>query len=165
MRILRIKRYKEFADTPNPKAKLGHNGDGRTLGDAEFIEDDKVVFTCKSLEPAGPSTTEARKDRRIPEGLYNVIWQKSTTAGNKYVQDNELPLVYNDKVSKARAIRIHIGNYGKDTLGCILLGLSANDTKGTINNSTAAIKKMVEMWHPLAFKVEIVEIAKGDNND
>lgn len=165
MRILRIKRYKEFADTPDKNAKLSHKGDGRTLGDVEFLEDDKVVFTCKSLEPAGPSTTEARKDRRIPGGLYNVIWQKSTTAGNKYVQDNELPLVYNEKVSKVRAIRIHIGNYGKDTLGCILLGLTANDTKGTINNSTAAIKKMAEMWHPLAFKVEIKEIPTNEKKD
>lgn len=164
MRILRINRYKEFKDTPNSKAKLGHNGDGRTLGNVELIDDDKVIFTCKSLEPAGPSTTEAMKDRRIPDGLYNVIWQKSTTSGNKYVQDNELPLVYNDKVSKSRAIRIHIGNYGKDTLGCILLGLTANDTKGTVNNSTAAIKKLVELWHPLPFKVEINEIPSKEEN-
>lgn len=164
MRILKIQRYKEFKDTPSKTAKLGHLGDGRTLGDVEVIEDDKVLFTCKSLEPAGPSTTEAMKDRRIPADMYTAVWEKSSTAGNKYSFGNELPLVYNDKVSKSRAIRIHVGNYGKDTLGCILLGASANDEKGTINNSVVTIKKLVDLWHGLAFKVEISEIQSKEEN-
>lgn len=159
MRIMRIKRYKEFKDTPNSKAKLGHNGDGRTLSDVILEEDDKVVYTCKGLEPAGPSTLESRKDRRIPADLYTAIWEQSTTAGSKI--RGKLPLVYNDKVPKTRSIRIHIGNYGKDTLGCQLLGETANDVKGTINNSTAAITKLIDLWYELPFKVEITENFAG----
>lgn len=158
MRIMKIKRYKEFADTPNPKAKLGHNGDGRTLSNVTLEEDGKVVYTCKGLEPAGPSTLTPRKDRRIPADLYTAVWEPSTNAGSKI--KGKLPLVYNDKVSKSRFIRIHIGNYGKDTLGCQLLGESANDEKGTINNSTKAITKLIDLWYDLPFKVEITEISK-----
>lgn len=158
MRIMRLKRYKEFADTPNPKAKLGHNGDGRTLSDVTLEEDGKVIYTCKGLEPAGPSTLESRKDRRIPADLYTAVWEPSTNTGSKI--KGKLPLVFNDKVSKNRRIRIHIGNYGKDTLGCQLLGESANDEKGTVNNSTKAITKLIDLWFDLPFKVEITEISK-----
>lgn len=158
MRIMRFKRFKEFKDTLNPKAKLGHNGDGRTLSEVVLEEDGKVIFECFGMEPAGPSTTEAKKDRRIPADLYTAIWEPSTAAGSKI--KGKLPLIYNDKVPKSRAIRIHIGNYGKDTLGCKLLGLGCNKETGTIHNSTAAIKKLIDLWYDLPFKIEITEISK-----
>ena len=52
----------------------------------------------------------------IPTGTYKLNVSKSP----KF--ERMLPLVYNDKVSMIRGIRMHAGNSVKDSRGCILVG-------------------------------------------
>jgi hypothetical protein len=69
------------------------------------------------LEPAGPSTTTANQDKRIPEGQYNLEDYSSASYPKNF-------RVYNDDVPKSRKILIHTGSYPKNTLGCLLPGSS-----------------------------------------
>lgn len=73
------------------------------------------------LEPAGPSTKEAGKDRRIPPGAYNLVWHK----GQHW---SKVVKLYNEDVPIDRAILIHSGNSGRDTEGCLIAGSGAGDT-------------------------------------
>ena len=73
------------------------------------------------LEPAGPSTSVANIDRRIPEGVYNI----ESYSSNKYPNNF---LLYNEDVSKDRKILYHVRNDGVDTKGCVLPGsIKGND--------------------------------------
>ena len=60
---LTIRRYKDIEDG--------------TIGKFELVGVNTVLMTGYTLEPAGPDTTERGKDRRIPAGLYSVVWHKS----------------------------------------------------------------------------------------
>lgn len=100
-----------------------------TIGELNLIEEGagSVVFRCYTLEPAGEDTTEQGKDRRIPEGCYNVAWHNSPS------QKRTCVLLFNERVPKSRYILIHPGNYPKDTSGCILVGDSYNNA-GVLNS-------------------------------
>lgn len=104
---LTIRRYKDIYDG--------------TLGKFELTGVNTVLMTGYTLESAGPDTTARGKDRRIPAGLYSVVWHKSPKF-NRMV-----PVLYNEQVPKDRYIEIHAGNYPKHTEGCILVGKWAND--------------------------------------
>lgn len=106
MKII-IHRYKNIADG--------------TVGKFELVGVNTVLMTGYTLEPAGPDTTERSKDRRIPAGLYSVVWHRSA----KF--NRILPVLFNEQVPKDRYIEIHAGNYPKHTEGCILIGKWAND--------------------------------------
>lgn len=142
MKKLIIYRYKDFNDA--------------TLGRFELISDGQKIFSGYSLEPAGPDTIESNKDRRIPVGTYNAIWSDSSQTGVDI--KGKLPLIFNDNVSKDRLIRIHIGNTGKDTLGCILLGMNTTGTAQVLK-SRVAMTKFCNLVYPDDFIVEI----KNDN--
>ena len=104
---LTIRRYKDIEDG--------------TIGKFELTGVNTVLMTGYTLESAGPDTTERGKDRRIPAGLYQVVWHKSP----KF--NRVLPVLHNERVAKDRYIEIHAGNYPKHTEGCILVGKWAND--------------------------------------
>ena len=104
---LTIRRYKDIEDG--------------TIGKFELKGVNTVRMTGYTLESAGPDTTARGKDRRIPAGLYSVVWHRSPKF-NRVV-----PVLYNEKVPKDRYIEIHAGNYPKHTEGCILVGKWAND--------------------------------------
>lgn len=104
---LTIRRYKDIYDG--------------TLGKFELTGVNTVLMTGYTLESAGPDTTARGKDRRIPAGLYSVVWHRSPKF-NRVV-----PVLYNEQVPKDRYIEIHAGNYPKHTEGCILVGKWAND--------------------------------------
>ena len=104
---LTIRRYKDIYDG--------------TLGKFELTGVNTVLMTGYTLESAGPDTTARGKDRRIPAGLYSVVWHKSPKF-NRMV-----PVLYHEQVPKDRYIEIHAGNYPKHTEGCILVGKWAND--------------------------------------
>ena len=104
---LTIRRYKDIEDG--------------TIGKFELVGVNTVLMTGYTLESAGPDTTARGKDRRIPAGLYSVVWHKSPKF-NRVV-----PVLFNEQVPKDRYIEIHAGNYPKHTEGCILVGKWAND--------------------------------------
>ena len=89
-------------------------GNNYTISEFYTISDGQDV-NGYMLEPAGPSTSIANQDRRIPEGVYNIKNYSSDKYPNNFV-------LYNEDVSKDRKILYHIGNDGEDTEGCVLPG-------------------------------------------
>lgn len=111
-------------------------------------------ITGYMLEPAGPETKEANKNRRIPVGLYNLI----PHTGAKY---KKVVRLYNENVSKDRAILIHQGNSPKDTIGCLLAGSTYSDDY--VGTSMAKLTELMNAVYALGadkVKVRIVDEIK-----
>ena len=106
------------------------------------------------LERPGPDTTTRNMRKRVPIGVYKVKWHKTTlnrSLGKAFV-------LFNDDVPADRYILIHIGNYPKDTDGCILLGSSKG--KDFVGNSTSTIfafYKLFENSDLTKIRVKITE--------
>ena len=133
MKII-IHRYKNIADG--------------TVGKFELVGVNTVLMTGYTLEPAGPDTTERGKDRRIPAGLYSVVWHRSA----KF--NRILPVLHNEQVPKDRYIEIHAGNYPKHTEGCILVGKWANDEG--VFESVKALEALLSFIQGRDLEVEII---------
>lgn len=73
--------------------------------------------------------TLERADKLIPRGLYKVEVNKSPKFSKLRGETVYLPLLYNDKVSATRGIRIHAGNTIADTAGCVLVGAYFENNK------------------------------------
>ena len=129
-----IHRYKNIADG--------------TVGKFELVGVNTVLMTGYTLEPAGPDTTERGKDRRIPAGLYSVVWHRST----KF--NRVLPVLFNEQVPKDRYIEIHAGNHPKHTEGCILVGKWANDEG--VFESVKALEALLSFIQGRDLEVEII---------
>lgn len=104
----------------------------------DFTEDSTIgklyindVFHCFTLEDK-VRDTKIQNITAIPAGKYEVIISYS----NRFKQ--MMPLLLN--VPNFQGVRIHWGNYSKDTEGCILVG----NTKKVnfIGNSVAQYKKL-----------------------
>jgi RHS repeat-associated protein len=87
------------------------------------------------LEPEGPSTKQSGQDKRIPEGVYNV----EDYSSKKYPDNFRL---FNEDVSKSRAILYHSGNTGANTEGCNMPGSTKGN--GTVGGSKAKMKELRE---------------------
>lgn len=135
---LTIRRYKDIYDG--------------TLGKFELTGVNTVLMTGYTLESAGPDTTARGKDRRIPAGLYQVVWHKSPKF-NRVV-----PVLHNEQVPKDRYIEIHAGNYPKHTEGCILVGKWANDEG--VFESKATLEALLSFIGGKDLEVEIINEIK-----
>lgn len=140
------------------------NGDC-TLGKVDVIDlqdkQQKVLYSCYSLERGGASTDESGLARRIVSRDYELEWTDTARNGNlakKYPQfkcqngrnkalwltcDSVLPKFRN------RRVLIHIGNYAKDSLGCILLGKWQSVAHASVSNSIECIKEFYELVEKL----------------
>lgn len=74
----------------------------------------------------------------IPPGSYNGILRYDKTDGWRIQLEN---------VPNRTAVQIHIGNYTKDTEGCILVGTGAETTNCTVQNSSQAYSKLKEAFY------------------
>ena len=99
----------------------------KTVGGEESV-------TGYILEPAGPSTAASNQNKRVPEGTYNIDNYSSEKYPSHFV-------LYNDTVSKNRAILYHAGNTSKDTRGCMLPG-ATYDGNGFIGDSSNKFKEL-----------------------
>lgn len=135
------------------KLKIRRFKDGYdwTIGIFELYNDIYPVYTGFTLEPAGQDTTIPNQDKRIPAGIYTAEFKPSPRFGL-------VPVLYNDLVPESRRILIHVGNEGKNTEGCILLGSEWKD--GFIYNSKATITKVFEKLAYRKFLVEIINDIK-----
>ncbi|MDR1846712.1 MAG: DUF5675 family protein [Bacteroidales bacterium] len=106
------------------------------------------------LEPKGPSTEKSGQNQRIPEGSYNV----TKHSGTNY--QNVLKL-YNDDVSKDRAILIHNGNSSVDTRGCLLIGNSkSTNYVGDSRNTLNRLRNYVDKRNVSNIRVNVNNIIK-----
>lgn len=99
------------------------------------------AFICHTLENA---------IKAIPAGLYSIENSKSPKFGR------ELPLLFSDKVSSRRGVRIHAGNTYQDSAACVLVGMKRDDAKERIDESKDA-EKMVTMLCRNVRNLAIVE--------
>lgn len=133
-----IRRYKDIYDG--------------TLGKFELVGVNTVLMTGYTLEPAGPDTTKRGKDRRIPAGLYQIVWHRSARF------NRVLPVLFNEQVPKDRYIEIHAGNHPKHTEGCILVGKWANDEG--VFESVKTLEALLSFIQGKSIEVEIINDIK-----
>lgn len=116
----------------------------------EGFDKTKELFNCYGLEPLKEGL-ESGKNLRIPADEYKGEIYKSP----RFKRD--VIVLHNDKVKKDRYIEFHIGNYPKDTIGCILVGKTYKDDY--VGSSKDAFEKIMD------FATNAKEIKILINND
>jgi len=93
-------------------------------------------FSCYTLE---------RPEVMIPPGQYNIEMTNSLDltcdCGPNHTLSHLLPLL--DGVPNRSAIRIHSGNWARDSMGCILVGLQVG--QGMLCQSRAALDSLIPL--------------------
>lgn len=110
--------------------------DKQTLGMLLLFKGENKIFECKTLEL--PWLNNQPYVSCIPTGAYNVRKHYSSRLGESFhVFD----------VPGRSEILIHAGNYRRDTLGCILLGMRFadidNDGMRDIESSGIALEHLL----------------------
>jgi len=95
------------------------------------------------LEEKGPDTVISGNEQRIPIGIYHLEWH----SGTKIKRGLKL---YNDVVSKSRAILIHSGNTADDTEGCLIAG--STKSKDFVGGSKAKLKQIFDYVEEIGIK-------------
>lgn len=129
----------------NPNSDIVYVNIKRTIQNSQCtigeVKVDKFNFSCYCLERPGPDTTAPNLKKRIPIGTYSVIKHEPSGKNGSLGWAFKL---FNEKVAKERLILIHIGNYPKDTEGCILFGSSKG--VNSVGNSTQTIKQFYALF-------------------
>lgn len=142
--------------------KRRYKGSNYTIGslyiDGEYfcdtIEDvDRGLLQSMTLEEI--NKIKVYGETAIPKGIYkitlNVQSPKYKTRDQYKFCNGYLPRLLN--VLGFDGILIHIGNYPKDSLGCILVG--ENKVKGQVINSTITFKKLYNILINAQDEIEI----------
>lgn len=97
-----------------------------------------ATFSCVTLE---------NYDKIIPEGEYEGELTYSLKFSNDlFYKKNGIYVPEIMNVEGRSGIRIHVGNFVKDTTGCILLGESV--TTNGISNSKHTYERFMSLWLP-----------------
>jgi hypothetical protein len=107
------------------------------------------TYFCDTLEDRVRDLTNEKKvygETAIPAGTYEVrvTWSPAFK--------RNLPLLLG--VPHFEGLRIHRGNYAKDTLGCILVG--ENKVKGMVINSTRYELELTQLLSGQKAEIEII---------
>jgi hypothetical protein len=102
------------------------------------------IYHCYTLEDT-EREIKVQNVTAIPKGRYEVIVNFS----NRFQQ--QMPLLL--KVPNFEGVRIHWGNYSKDTEGCILLGTTK--AVNMIGNSRTAYAKFMSVINKVSKKEKI----------
>lgn len=118
-----------------------------TLGTmcVETNDGKEILYSCKTLEL--PWNENRKQKSCIPRGTYRVTRRTS----KKYGLHFEV-----HKVEDRSSILIHVGNWVRQTKGCILVGERFNDLdkEPMITNSRKTLNKLLEIL-PLEFNLTI----------
>jgi hypothetical protein len=114
--------------------------DDSTIGKLYIDE----IYHCYTLEDK-EREIKVQNVTAIPKGRYEVIVNFS----NRFQQ--QMPLLLN--VPNFEGVRMHWGNYSKDTEGCILLGTSK--AVNMIGNSKTAYAKFMSIINKVTKKEKI----------
>ena len=109
-----------------------------------YIDGKFFCFTCEDKTRA-PEETKVYGETAIPYGTYEITLRQE---GNIYADykirfkdiGNERGMLWIRNIPGFEWVLIHIGNYSRDTLGCILVGTQYETD--AILNSTIAYKKI-----------------------
>jgi len=97
-------------------------------------------FLCYTLED-GYRKVKVPGETRIPGGKYEIRFRKVGTHHKRYAagfSDIHKGMLELQDVPGFKYILVHVGNYPRDTSGCILVGSIAGD--GIVSNSTNAYR-------------------------
>ena len=111
-----------------------------------LIDPDEFIPVCYTLE--NPWLGNQEHVSCIPEGRYRVL----PYSGDKYKNVFKLSPVI-DRTD----ILIHVGNYEKNTQGCLLPGMSIGETKEgepAVWSSSEAMEK-IKLKYPEGFYLEV----------
>lgn len=117
-----------------------YSDDGtQTLGTLYVLTPPREIkYECHVLEL--PWKDNKRRVSCIPEGVYEAIKHRSPKFGDCFWIQN---------VPGRSEILIHVGNFHKDTLGCILPGKELkdidNDGHKDVTQSKKAMKELLEL--------------------
>lgn len=107
-----------------------------------LTDKDKVIFTSNTLEL--PWKNNEFQISCIPTGTYKCTPRTSEKFKKHYYVDN---------VQDRDTILIHVGNYTKDTHGCILLGVK--NTENTLVKSRVTLDNLLKIA-PKGFELTII---------
>ena len=100
----------------------------------------EVVFACDTLEL--PWRDNARRVSCIPSGKYSLARRRRGGYFERYNKRHGHPCVFEvARVAGRSDILIHIGNYPRNTLGCLLVGKKVAGRADFVGGSAAAYKK------------------------
>ena len=104
----------------------------------------------ETLEPV--RRTDGKKPRCIPQGRYRVVLEKSDKFGMILPELKGVP--------DFDEAKLHIGNWAKDTEGCILVGKTG--AANAVYKSEIALNEILKMLHEIADQgarlwIEIIE--------
>lgn len=126
----------------------------QTLGELQVIDNNRVVFTCKTLEL--PYINNERGISCIPAGSYIVTKRYSEKYGRHFLI-NDVP--------NRSYILIHQGNFHTQIRGCILVGSAFADINkdGQLDvvNSKYTLTKLLNIL-PEKFELEILPAIYND---
>lgn len=138
--------------TDNKKASIG------------FLSIDGTPY-CFTLEDE-KRTTKVKGETRIAAGTYQIKFRKEGGHHAKYAKDFGVMhhgMLELQNVPNFQFILIHIGNFEKDTDGCLLVGETANSNH-TIGSSTVAYKRVYPVIAAALLKGEEVTITIQDHD-
>jgi len=126
----------------------------QTLGEFRMYDGERMVFQCKTLEL--PWRDNDNNVSRIPAGWYPVRRRRSKRFNDHFhIMD----------VDDRTLILIHVGNYHKQTEGCVLLGQKYVDIDGDghldVAVSRVTINKLLEIA-PDRFDLCVVDLCKSN---
>jgi hypothetical protein len=96
------------------------------------------------LEPEGPSTYSANRNKRIPDDSYNLAAHTSSASVNRGKEGRKwigYPKIYNSQLSPGRGILLHYGTNRKWSVGCLVVGSELSYNNGDVSFTSKSSEK------------------------
>ena len=119
--------------------RLAHSESG-TISEVRVGKNGPVLF---GLEDP-PHPTKIRGDTRIPAGIYPLRWRSAGRWAKRFSDKGYPGSLEICDVPNYTDVLVHVGNTKRDTMGCLLVGMSANLANMTIGSSRVACKVLYD---------------------